>query len=294
MQKDACTHEGVCRRDFLNLTCGCALAVASLGEAYANTDPVRVAQASGSSSGGKARATYLGHSVFRIDTPSGKTIYIDPWLSNPKAPATAKQVDKADLILLSHGHADHLGETVEVAKKTNARILSIFELGTYFASQGIPTANLVRMNLGGTTATAIPGTPIKVTLIRADHSSTVSYTDPQTKLTSVIPGGAPVGFIIHLENGLRILHAGDTALYGDMRLFGQRYKPDVAMLPIGDWFTMGPEDAAEAASLWGVKTVLPMHYGTFPLLTGTVEDFKKALNPQIKLLAPAPGDTVEF
>ena len=97
-----------------------------------------------------------------------------------------------------------------------------------------------------------------------------------------------------VRTALRILHAGDTALYGDMKLFGQRYKPDVAMLPIGDWFTMGPEDAAEAASLWGVKTVIPMHYGTFPLLTGTVDDFKKALTPQIKLLAPAPGDTVEF
>ena len=293
MQPEACTHGGVSRRGFLNLTCGCALAVASFGKAYANTDPIRVAQASGSAPGGRARATYLGHSVFRIDTPGGKTIYIDPWLGNPKAPANAKQVDKADLILLSHGHADHLGETVEVAKKTNARILSIAELSIYFGSQGIPAANLVRMNLGGTAA-AIPGTPIKVTLIRADHSSTVSYTDPQTKITSVIPGGEPVGFIIQVENGLRILHAGDTALYGDMKLFGQRYKPDVAMLPIGDWFTMGPEDAAEAASMWGVKTVIPMHYGTFPVLTGTVEEFKKALNPQIKLLAPAPGDTVEF
>jgi len=293
MQQGECTHASVTRRGFLNLTCGCALAVASFGEAFANTDPVRVAQASGGASGGRARATYLGHSVFRIDTPGGKTIYIDPWLGNPKAPANAKQVDKADLILLSHGHADHLGETVEVAKKTNARVLSIFELSTYFGNQGIPAANLVRMNVGGT-ATAIPGTPIKVTLVRADHSSTVSYTDPQTKITSVIPGGEPVGFIIHLENGLRILHAGDTALYGDMKLFGERYKPDVAMLPIGDNFTMGPEDAAEAASLWGVKSVIPMHYGTFPMLTGTVEAFRKALNPQITLLAPAPGDTVEF
>jgi L-ascorbate metabolism protein UlaG (beta-lactamase superfamily) len=275
------------------LTCGCALAVASFGKAFANTDPIQVAQASGGATGGRARATFLGHSVFRIDTPGGKTIYIDPWLGNPKAPANAKQVDKADLILLSHGHGDHLGEAVEVAKKTNARVLTIVELATYFANQGIPAANLIPMDKGGT-ATAIPGTPIKVTMIRADHSSTVSYTDPQTKITSVIPGGEPVGFIIHLENGLRILHAGDTALYGDMRLFGQRYKPDVAMLPIGDHFTMGPEDAAEAASLWGVKTVIPMHYGTFPLLTGTVEAFKKALNPQIKLVAPAPGDTIEF
>jgi L-ascorbate metabolism protein UlaG (beta-lactamase superfamily) len=293
MQKEACNHGGVSRRGFLNVTCGCALAVASFGKAFANTDPVRVAQASGSASGGKGRATYLGHSVFRIDTPGGKTIYIDPWLGNPKAPASAKQVDKADLILVSHGHADHLGETVEVAKKTNARLLATVELTIYFGSQGVPDANLVRMHVGGTVA-AIPGTPIKVTMIRADHSSTVSYTDPQTKITSLIPTGEPVGYIIHLENGLRILHAGDTALYGDMKLFGERYKPDVAMLPIGDRFTMGPEDAAEAASMWGVKTVIPIHYGTFPLLTGTVEAFRQALNPQIKLLAPAPGDTVEF
>jgi L-ascorbate metabolism protein UlaG (beta-lactamase superfamily) len=293
MGHHTCTPGSVSRRDFLNLTCGGTLAVATFGEAFASSDPIRVAQASGSAPGGRARATFLGHSVFRIETPGGKTIYIDPWLSNPKAPANAKQVDKADLILVTHGHGDHLGEAVEVAKQTNARLLTIAELGTYFRSQGVPAANIISMNKGGT-ATAIPGTPIRVTMIRADHSSTVSYTDPQTKVTSLIAGGESVGYIIHLENGLRILHAGDTALYGDMKLFGDRYKPDVAMLPIGDHFTMGPEDAAEAASMWGVKTVLPMHYGTFPVLTGTVEAFRKALNPQIKLLAPAPGDTVEF
>jgi L-ascorbate metabolism protein UlaG (beta-lactamase superfamily) len=267
--------------------------MATFGEAFANSDPIRVAQATGSAPGGKARATFLGHSVFRIDTPGGKTIYIDPWLGNPKAPASAKQVDKADLILVTHGHADHLGETVEIAKKTNARVLAIVELAIYFGNQGIPAGNIVRMDKGGT-ATAIPGTPIKVTVVRADHSSTVSYTDPQTKITSVTAGGEAVGYIIHLENGLRILHAGDTALYGDMELFGKRYKPDVAMLPIGDHFTMGPEDAAEAARMWGVKTVIPMHYGTFPLLTGTAEAFQKALSPQITMKAPAPGDTVEF
>lgn len=291
MRQDACTHEGVSRRAFLHLTCGCALAAATLGEAFANTDPVRVAQAGGG--GGRARATFLGHSVFRIDTPGGKTIYIDPWLGNPKAPAAAKNVDRADLILVTHGHADHVGQTVELAKKTNARLLTIAELGTYFGTQGVATGNIIRMNKGGT-ATAIPGTPIKVTLIRADHSSVVTYTDPNTKVTSLTPGGEAVGYIIHLENGLRILHAGDTALYGDMELFGRRYKPDVAMLPIGDHFTMGPEDAAEAARLWGVKTVIPMHYGTFPVLTGTVEAFKAALSPGITLKVPSPGDTVEF
>jgi L-ascorbate metabolism protein UlaG (beta-lactamase superfamily) len=202
-------------------------------------------------------------------------------------------VDKADLILVTHDHGDHMGETVEIAKKINARVLTLAEQGTYFANQGVPAANLIRMNMGGT-ATAIPGTPIKVTMVRADHSSTVFYTDAQTKVTSMTPGGEAVGYIIHLENGLRILHAGDTALYGDMKLFGDRYKPDVAMLPIGDHFTMGPEDAAEAASLSGVKTVIPMHYGTSPVLTGTAEAFRKALNPQITLLAPAPGDTIEF
>lgn len=293
MPHRSCTHEGVSRRGFLHLTCGCALAVATFGEAFANSDPVRIAQATGSATGGRARATFLGHSTFRIETPGGKTIYIDPWLGNPKAPANAKQVDKADLILVTHGHADHVGETIEVAKKTNGRLLTIAELATYFGAQGVPAANIIRMNKGGT-ATAIPGTPIKVTMIRADHSSTVSYTDPQTKVTSVTAGGEAVGYIIHLENGLRILHAGDTALYGDMKLFGERYKPDVAMLPIGDHFTMGPEDAAEAAKLWGVKTVIPMHYGTFPVLTGTVEAFQKTLSPQITLKAPAPGDTVEF
>jgi L-ascorbate metabolism protein UlaG (beta-lactamase superfamily) len=293
MAPSTCNHHGVSRRDFLHLTCGCALAAVTFGEAFANTDPVRVAQATGAAAIGKARATFLGHSVFRIDTPGGKVIYIDPWLGNPKAPAGAKDVDKADLILVTHGHADHVGETLEVAKKTNARLLTIAELAGYFQTQGVPGNNIVRMNKGGT-ATAIPGTPIKVTMIRADHSSTVAYTDPNTKVTSLTPGGEAVGYILHLENGLRILHAGDTALYGDMELFGKRYKPDVAMLPIGDHFTMGPEDAAEAARMWGVKTVLPMHYGTFPVLSGTVDAFKAALSAQITLKAPAPGDTVEF
>jgi L-ascorbate metabolism protein UlaG (beta-lactamase superfamily) len=277
----------------MHLTCGCALALATFGEAFANSDPIRVAQAMGGAMGGKARATFLGHSAFRIDTPGGKTIYIDPWLGNPKAPAGAKIVDKADLILVTHGHPDHLGETVEMAKKTNARLLSMNDLSAYFENQGVPPANLFRMSLGGT-GSPIPGVAIKVTMVRADHSSVVYYTDPQTKIISITPTGAAVGYIIQLENGLRIHHAGDTALYGDMELFGKRYKPDVAMLPIGDRFTMGPEDAAEAARMWGVKTVIPIHYGTFPLLTGTVDAFKQALAPQITLRAPAPGDTVEF
>ena len=293
MSLSKCVHGGVSRREFLHIGCGCALAMTAFGEAFANSDPVRVAQAAGGAPGGKARATFLGHAAFRIETPGGKTIYIDPWLGNPKAPANAKQVDKADLILVTHGHADHVGETVEVAKKTNARVGALAEMATYFGTQGIAVANILRMNVGGT-ATAIPGMPIKVTMIRADHSSTVFYTDPQTKITSMTPGGVAIGYVIHLENGLRILHAGDTALYGDMELFGKRYKPDVAMLPIGDHFTMGPEDAAESAKMFGVKTVIPMHYGTFPVLTGTVEAFRGALSPQITLRAPAPGDTVEF
>jgi glyoxylase-like metal-dependent hydrolase (beta-lactamase superfamily II) len=148
MGHHTCTPGSVSRRDFLNLTCGGTLAVATFGEAFASSDPIRVAQASGSAPGGRARATFLGHSVFRIETPGGKTIYIDPWLSNPKAPANAKQVDKADLILVTHGHGDHLGEAVEVAKQTNARLLTIAELGTYFRSQGVPAANIISMNKG--------------------------------------------------------------------------------------------------------------------------------------------------
>jgi L-ascorbate metabolism protein UlaG (beta-lactamase superfamily) len=293
MTQETCTHGGMSRRHFLHAACGCAAAAAAFGEAFAHAGPVRIAQASGPAPSGRARVTYLGHSAFRIETPGGKTIYIDPWLSNPKAPANAKQVARADLILVTHGHADHVGETVEIAKQTNARLLAIAELATYFGTQGVPAANLIRMNKGGT-AVAIPGTPIKVTMIRADHSSSVSYTDPQTKITSLIPGGEAVGYILYLENGLRILHAGDTAIYSDMRLFGERYKPEIAMLPIGDHFTMGPEDAAEAAKMFGVKAAFPMHYGTFPLLTGTIFDFGKALSPGIRMLGPAPGDTIEF
>jgi L-ascorbate metabolism protein UlaG (beta-lactamase superfamily) len=293
MAQETCTHGGMSRRHFLHAACGCAAAAAAFGEAFAHAGPIRVAQASGTAPSGRARVTYLGHSAFRIETPGGKTIYIDPWLSNPKAPANAKQVDRADLILVTHGHFDHVGETVEIAKKTNARLLTIAELATYFGTQGVPAANIVRMNKGGT-AVAIPGTPIKVTMIRADHSSSVTYTDPQTKVTSLTPGGEAVGYILYLENGLRILHAGDTAIYSDMRLFGERYKPEIGMLPIGDHFTMGAEDAVEAAKMFGVKTAIPMHYGTFPVLTGTIFEFGKMMPAGIRMLAPAPGETIEF
>jgi L-ascorbate metabolism protein UlaG (beta-lactamase superfamily) len=271
----------VSRRRFLEVAGG-----AALGSLVLRASSGAMAQGSG-----RTAVNWLGHAAFRVTTPTGKVILIDPWLTNPKAPGDAKGIDKADLILLSHGHGDHVGQTVDVAKASGARIVTIPELGRRLVGVGAAAAQVTGMNMGGSFR-PIQGTAIKVTMIRADHSFGFSFTDPQTKVPTDLMGGAACGFVVELENGFKFVHAGDTGLYGDMKLFGERYRPNLAMLPIGDHFTMGPEDAAVSAFMWGVKDVIPMHYGTFPVLTGTVEAFQKALDAGQRLHAMKPGDTI--
>lgn len=234
--------------------------------------------------GKEVKITYLGHAAFKFVSPKGVVIYIDPFLSqNPKTPPELKVVEKADLILVTHGHGDHVGDTVAIAEKTNARIVVQPELGRYLTRKG--AKNVTGMNKGGT----FTSHGIAITMVHAIHSSSVTEGD------QVIYTGEPAGFVIRFENGFTLYHAGDTGVFGDMKIISEIYKPELSILPIGSHFTMDPKEATYAAKLLGSKYVIPIHYGTFPVLTGTVEDFQKWMKevPQTTVLVVKPGETVQ-
>ena len=231
------------------------------------------------------KITFLGHSAFKIVSPKEVVIYIDPYLSkNPKTPTEMKTVEKADLILVTHGHMDHIGDTLAIAEKTNAKIVVIGELGRYLARKGAKRENVIGMNKGGT----YNFQDIAITMVHALHSSSVTEGDQD------IYTGDPAGFVIRFENGFTLYHGGDTGVFGDMKIIGEIYRPDLSLLPIGSRFTMDPREAAYAAKLLGSKYVIPMHYGTFPVLTGTPEEFLKLTKglPQTKVLVVKPGETI--
>ena len=224
--------------------------------------------------------TFYGHSAFKL-TGDGLTVAIDPWLSNPLLNTPVEQVGKVDLILVTHGHADHVGETVPLAKKTGAPVLAIHELSLILANQGAP--QVIGMNKGGT----VPFRGLKVTMTNAVHSSAV---DEGGKL---IAAGDPGGFVIKFPNGFTAYHAGDTAVFKDMELIRELYQPELAMLPIGSHYVMNPVEAALACRLLKPKWVIPMHYGTFPVLTGTPEELKELIKGEdIEVIALKPGESV--
>jgi L-ascorbate metabolism protein UlaG (beta-lactamase superfamily) len=225
--------------------------------------------------------TWLGHATFVITTPGGKRIVTDPWLEgNPACPADKKKIDKADLILLSHGHFDHTGDIVSVSRATNATTVAVFELTSWLERKGVQ--NLTGMNIGGTTKVA----GLEITMVPAVHTSSVVENDTTVYL------GLAAGFVVKMENGQSFYFAGDTALFGDMRLIAELHAPDIAFLPIGDHYTMGPKAAAIAARMLGVRQVVPMHYGTFPVLTGTPDELKRLVDPHgIDVLVLTPGQT---
>ena len=227
----------------------------------------------------KLSITWLGHSSFELKTPGGKTLLFDPWYAgNPSFPE-GRTPKAADLILVSHGHFDHITDAAATAKATGATVVGIFEVVTWLGSKGVQKVE--PMNKGGTISTQ----GLRITMTDARHSS--SFDDGGT-----IYLGEPAGFIVKLENGQTIYYAGDTALFGDMKLIGELYHPDIAFLPIGDRFTMGPDTAAMAARWLGVKQVVPMHWGTFPLLTGTPDELEARLQGSgIEVLKLKPGDT---
>jgi L-ascorbate metabolism protein UlaG (beta-lactamase superfamily) len=218
--------------------------------------------------GNGVKLTWIGHASFILDTPGGKRALIDPWMTgNPVAPESLQDPGDVDLILLSHGHSDHTGDVIRLAKeKRPAAVMCMIELGDYLGSKGVE--NIIGGNKGGT----LSAEGVSVTLTHAFHSSSYGEEDG-----TIVYTGEPAGLIITLENGYRIYFAGDTTVFGDMALIGELYQPDLAMLPIGDFFTMGPMEAAKAVELLSVKHVLGIHYGTFPLLTGTPQGLRDEL-----------------
>jgi L-ascorbate metabolism protein UlaG (beta-lactamase superfamily) len=229
---------------------------------------------------GKLAITWLGHATFIIGTPGGKRVLFDPWLGNPNCPASMKK-PKVDLILASHGHFDHIEDLIGVARDTNAPVVGIFELCDWVTRKGIQ--NVSPMNKGG--SQDILG--LRITMTDARHSS--GYIEDG----HMVYMGEPAGFVVRLEDGMTIYYAGDTCLFGDMKLIGEMYKPDIAFLPIGDRFTMDPAAAARACEFLGVRQVVPMHWGTFPLLTGTPAALKALVPAGVQVLELQPGETSE-
>src|SRR6267154_2293360 len=226
------------------------------------------------------KLTWLGHATFRIETPEGKTFYIDPWImGNPKCPESDKKVQKADVLLCTHGHGDHIGDAVEVGKKHNSLAVGIFELCLWLKSKGV--AQISPMNKGGTQTVA----GVKVTMVHAVHSCGIQDGD------QIIYGGEACGYVIEFSNGVRIYHAGDTNVFSDMAIIRDLYAPQIAMIPIGDHYTMSPREAAYACNLLKPKTVIPMHFGTFPVLTGKPVDLQ-TLVPSVEVLEMTPGVTL--
>ncbi len=239
---------------------------------------------------------WYGQAAFRIATPGGKVVLVDPFITrNPATPAALKDLAKlgrVDLILVTHGHGDHWGDTVEIASQTGAPVGLNADLGNTVKALGLlPGEQLIRFNKSGSITVA----GIKVTMVRAEHSSTLVHTD-DTGVETVHPGGEPAGYIIELENGFKIYHAGDTGVFGDMQFIGEFYRPDLALLPIGGHFTMDPAHAADALRyLLKTRRVIPMHYGTFPILKGTPEAFKEALGQSpIEVIVMNPGERKRF
>ena len=228
------------------------------------------------------RLTWLGHATFKIATTSGKVILVDPWLSNPLCPEAEKKQSRVDTLLITHGHGDHIGDAVELGKKFKPQIVGIYETCAWLESKGVK--NTIGMNKGGTAKVG----EIEVTMVHAVHSCGIQDGD------KVIYGGEACGYVVRLPGGLTIYHAGDTAVFGDMKLIAELYEPELAMLPIGDFYTMSPREAAMAVRLLGVKHVIPMHFRTFPALTGTPEELKRLTQDiaGLEIHALKPGETL--
>lgn len=235
---------------------------------------------------GTITLTWLGHATFAVRSVSGKRVIIDPWImGNPACPQELKRVEGVDILLCTHGHFDHIGDAVEIARRYKPKVVGIFELCHWMGRKGVE--NTFSMNKGGTLE--VDG--IAVTMVHADHSCGILEDDG-----TIVYGGEGVGYVVRFENGFKLYHAGDTALFGDMKLIGEIYRPDVALLPIGDLYTMSPREAAYAIRLLGVKRVIPMHYGTFPALTGTPEALREAASDVegLEVIALRPGQTIQL
>jgi len=282
------------RRDFLKLTAGALNYALAAEPTWAQTAKVEV--------------HWLGQASTKLTTLTGKVIVIDPFLTgNPKTPPQYKSLDalgKVDVILVTHGHGDHTGnlgrtdgqcDAGELARRTGAKVLgpagliaTMIDLAWLTPEQG------VRFGKGGRVQPA--GPQITITQVRAEHSSEITVGDPVSKKSTTYPGGEPCGFIVEFENGFKLYHMGDTGLFGDMKLIGEYYKPDLVMIPIGGHFVMDPRDAAYATKeMLRPKHAIPIHYGTFPVLRGTPQEYQTALGQTTVQVFPiTPGDKLTF
>ncbi|HEX9945052.1 MAG TPA: metal-dependent hydrolase [Thermoanaerobaculia bacterium] len=232
----------------------------------------------------RPKFTYLGHATIRCDLPGGEVVLIDPWVqNNPACPEELKKLDRLDAVLITHAHFDHIGDAVELCKRhTPKKVVACFEICHWLGSKGVQ--NCSGMNVGG--CQEVLG--LNVTMIRADHSCGISEGD------QILYGGVAAGYVVRLPGGFTFYHAGDTALFSDMQLIGEIYRPELAFLPIGDLFTMDPQQAARACRFLGVRKVIPIHWGTFPLLTGTPEKLQEALGDHgitCEMIALKPGES---
>jgi L-ascorbate metabolism protein UlaG (beta-lactamase superfamily) len=225
--------------------------------------------------------TWLGHGTFLFDSPGGKRLIVDPWLeTNPSCPPEAKKIAALDLMLLTHGHEDHTSDAVAVARATGAHVVAPYELSLWMQHKGIQ--RVTGMNPGGTLSML----GLSITMVPALHTSS------RTENGNIVYLGAAAGYVIRFEDGLSIYFAGDTTVFGDMRLIAELYRPVIAFLPIGDLYTMGPEQGAKACELLAVKHVVPMHYGTFPALTGTPARLRELVEPRgVQVRELKPGET---
>jgi len=247
----------------------------------------------------KVKVHWLGHATVKITSVEGKVIVIDPFLvRNSKTPERYKSLEalgKVDLILVTHAHYDHIADAPALAKMHNAPVWGPPGLAQSFVALGMLPGELApRMNKGGTVTPL--GPKIKFTMTRAEHSSELVWKNPATGKDEIHVGGEPVGWIVELENGFKIYHAGDTGLFADMRFIGEYYKPDLALLPIGGHFVMSPVDAAYATNTYlKPKFALPIHYGTFPPLKGTPAEYQAALGQTATKVFPIdPGVELTF
>lgn len=225
--------------------------------------------------------TWLGHATVLVRTAKGTNLLVDPFITgNPKYPKGFVLPEKIDYILLTHGHGDHISDAVPVATKHGSTVVAIYELVAYIASNGVNKT--IGMNIGGTTQL----NDVAVTMVEATHSAAAQ----DEKGTHYV--GVATGFVLSIADGPVLYHAGDTSVFGDMRLIAQLYHPEVAMLPIGGFYTMGPKEAALAVEFLRPKKVLPIHFGTFPPLTGTPKELAALIDPDVEVLMCAPGETI--
>jgi L-ascorbate metabolism protein UlaG (beta-lactamase superfamily) len=211
------------------------------------------------------KITWLGHSLFELQFASGEVLVTDPWIEENPAYPKGYEIQRVDAIAISHAHSDHTGDVIPLARKFEPKIVAIYEVASYFATKGVK--NTIGINKGGTVDLGF----VKLTMTHAIHSAAIKDGD------QTLYGGEAAGYVITANDGRKLYFAGDTDVFSDMSLIADLYQPELAFLPIGNHFTMGPYEAAHAARLLKVKAVIPMHYGTFPVLTGRPEDLAAQL-----------------